>query len=94
VSDDAKRGRELAELARQFFVWLRQNELPGLPGLKGVPFDHFQAYAGIYRKLKASQQRLLDNRVLPNLWFGEPAEQRRLQSLKLGVSYFLLVNNH
>lgn len=85
ATEDDRRGWALAELAREFMLWLAHNELPGVPGLKGTPFSHFEFYAGIYRKFEHGPQ-------LP-MWNEEPEELLRLQELKLGVSYVLLVNN-
>ena len=41
---DDKRGLELAELARQFLLWIRDNELPRLPGLRGAEPGHFEIH--------------------------------------------------
>src|SRR5688572_11511681 len=87
---DEKRAEELAELARQFFLWIRDNELPGLTGFKGRPPSDFIMNAGIYRKVEGS------------IWSGggtvikyweDPDEQRRLKSVNLGVRHVLLFAN-
>src|SRR5205823_7718989 len=93
ASADEKRGRDLAELARQFLLWLRDNELPGVEGFRYATIDEFNLCAGTYHRIEASSSRALDNRILPNLWVGEPKELKRLQSLRLGISFVLLVNN-
>jgi len=93
ASGDEKRGKELAELARLLLSWLQDNELPGIQGLKDASPSDFELYAGTYHILQRNQQRALDNRLLPNLWTTEPAELKRFQELRLGVSYLLLVDN-
>ncbi len=80
---DDKRGREFAELARQFLLWLRTNELPGVPGLRGTPISHFQLYAGIYRRTY--------KKLTAPMWVGEPEEERRIQGLRLHATHVLLV---
>src|SRR5688572_736981 len=93
MTADDKRGRELAELARQFLLWIRDNELPGVPGLRGAQPDFFQIHAGIYRKLKRSRSQPFNNKLIPNAWSGEPAEQKRFQEPRLGITHVLLINN-
>lgn len=90
---DEKRGQELAELARLLLLWLEDNELPGIQGLKGTQPTDFELYAGTYHGLKRDGKRFFDNKILPNLWTTEPAELKRFQELRLGVSYLLLVDN-
>ncbi|MGW2937489.1 hypothetical protein ACWDA7_38010 [Streptomyces sp. NPDC001156] len=92
-SKDDKRGKDLAELARLLLLWLQDNELPGTQGLRGTPPGDFELYAGTYHELQRNQKRVLDNRILPHLWDGEPDEFRRFQQLRLGVSHLLLVDN-
>jgi hypothetical protein len=93
ATGDEKRGRDLAELARLLLLWLQDNELPGIQGLKDSPPSTFEFYAGTYHGLQRNQQRALDNRILPNMWTSEPAELKRFQELRLGVSHHLLVDN-
>lgn len=90
MSADTKRGQELAELAREFLLWLRDNEVPGIPGLRGLDADAFAMYAGIYRK--AVDMSRYGN-VTPLLWADEPRELSRLQDLNLGVTHVLLVSD-
>lgn len=90
---DDKLGRELAELARQLLLWLGHNELPGIQGLRATKIEHYNLFAGTYHQLERSNKRVLDNRILPNLWVGEPEEMKRFQTLQLGISHVLLVNN-
>ncbi|HET6346580.1 MAG TPA: hypothetical protein VFH51_16730, partial [Myxococcota bacterium] len=87
TTKDEKLGEELAELARQFLLWLENNELPGVPGLKGARHDFFKLYAGTYHKLDRVSGNLFDQRLLPNLWTDRPDELRRMQSLRLGISH-------
>jgi len=86
---DEECGRRLAELARQFLLWLRDNELPGIRGLRDTEIGQFELYAGTYHA-KRSSGLVYD---LPNLWLSDPAEVRRLRSLRLGVSHLLLLTN-
>src|SRR5437660_1347095 len=90
---DDKLGRELAELARQVLLWLSHNELPGIPGLRATTIEHYNLFAATYHQLERGSKRVLDNRILPNLWVGEPEELKRFQTLRLGVSHLLLINN-
>ena len=82
---DDPRAVELAELARHVYVWLRDNDLPGLPGLKGRPPSDFHMHAGIYRKVERGS--------LPGTtvrFWDDPEEERRLRAHGLGVSHVLL----
>lgn len=92
--DDAKRGHELAELARQFILWLRKNELPQLPGLRSSPLDHFKLYAGVYRKASWIRGLPTERKLPPGLAMGSVAEQRRFAGLRLGGTHVLLVAPH
>lgn len=86
---DEKRGEALAELARQFLLWLETNELPGVPGLKDAQLYDFELYAGIYRRVEP----LRGKRLLPQIWSDQPEERNRLFGLGLGISHVLLVDN-
>jgi len=92
ASEDEKRGKDLAELARLLFLWLQDNELSGIQGLKEIPPGDFELYAGTYHERKRTRNAL-DNRLVPNLWTGEPAELKRFQELQLGSSHLVLVDN-
>jgi hypothetical protein len=86
ASEDEKRGKDLANLARLLLLWLHDNELPGIHGLSGdTPPDDFELYAGTYHAL--SRKRL------PNLWTAEPAELKRFQELRCGITHVVLVDN-
>ena len=93
ASADEKRGKDLAELARLLLLWLQDNELPGITGLKGTPADNFELYAGTYRERKRTEKGSFNNRLLPNLWTAEPAELKRFWELNLGISRLVLVDN-
>jgi hypothetical protein len=93
ASEDDKRGKDLAELARLLFLWLQDNELPGIQGLKGSEPSDFELYAGTYHELPFNFRGTLDKRVLPFLWRTESAELERFGELKLGVSHVVLVDN-
>jgi hypothetical protein len=88
ATSDETRGEELAELARQFFLWLRDNELPGVTGFKGMTPQEFRMNAGIYRKLELP----LGGKVVQ--FWGDEKEEGRLTSLSLGVRHVLLYANH
>jgi hypothetical protein len=91
MSADQERGSKLAELARQVRLWLEDNELEHLPGIKRKSLQ-FYFYAGIYRKLKLKSAPF-ENRLVPNLFANQPNEMRRLSQLHLGISHVLLINN-
>jgi len=82
---DDKRAAELAELARQFFLWLREHDLPGWSGSKGLAPSTFSMSAGAYRRL------LLGSVV--DFW-TDPAEQRRLRAVGVGAKHVLLITSH
>jgi hypothetical protein len=84
-SEDEKRGKDLAELARLLLLWLQDNELPGIQGLRDTPPGDFELYAGTYHKLP--------RKLLPILWTAEPAELKRFQELRRGITHVVLVDN-
>ncbi|HZN17943.1 MAG TPA: hypothetical protein VFB84_07100 [Micromonosporaceae bacterium] len=88
TTKDEKLGEELAELARQLLLWLQDNDLPAVPGLRMAMHDDFRLYAGTYHRLDR-----FGGKLLPNLWANQPDEQRRMQALRLGISHVLLVGN-
>jgi hypothetical protein len=81
---DDKRAAALAELARQFFLWLREHELPGWSGSKGLEPADFVMFAGAYR-------RLVFGSVVD--FYSDPAEQRRVRSVGVGATHVLLVGS-
>ncbi len=105
MTADAKRGEELAELAREFLLWLQTNQLPDLPGLGGkdglvwlpdsngkvLGANAFAMSAGIYRK--AVDLPWPSRKLSPLLWADEPKELSRLHDLNRGVQYVLLVSD-
>ncbi len=90
ATKDERLGGELAELARQFLLWLGNHELPGVPGLRGSTPDHFRLYAGTYHRVDRCG---FDDRVLSYIWRHWPDEVRRLAGLRLGVGHVLLIEN-
>lgn len=88
---DDDRGRELAELARQFLIWLKDNELPGVPNLRGTPASHFELYAGVYRKAAWLTGSPFERKMPPRLWATDAAEQRRFEELRLGATHVLML---
>lgn len=88
---DLDHGRELAELARQFLIWLRDNQLPGVPNLRGTPASHFELYAGIYRKAAWLTGSPFERKMPPRLWATDAAEQRRFEALRLGATHVLML---
>lgn len=89
---DEDRGRELAELARQFLLWLKTNELPGVPNLRGTPPSHFELHAGIYRKAAWLTGAPLEKKLPPRIWATSVAEQERFAQLRLGATHVLMLN--
>jgi hypothetical protein len=87
AADDA-RAEELAELARQLLRWLRDHDLPGLPGTKGLAPADFSMMAGVYREL-APEAKLLGGPLIQ--FWDDPEEQRRLRAVKLGARHVLLI---
>lgn len=86
--EDEKRAEELAELARHFFLWLRENELPQLPGLKGRGPHQFHLHAGVYRAT-TGRAPLPD----PVQWWHYPDEARWLRGYGHGVSHVLMASD-
>ena len=86
---DDKQGAELAELARLFILWLADNDLPVLPGLKGASFDSFDFYAGSYRRMVKPQMPPLP----PSGIFLSADDVKRLAKYGLGTRYRMLVTN-
>lgn len=86
ASADDKRAAELAELARQWFLWVRERELPGLPGSKGLTPADVRMFAGAYRAI-SRKGALVD----PIDFWGDPDEQRRLRSVGAKAKHVLLV---
>jgi hypothetical protein len=86
---DDDRAAHLAELVRELLLWLRDNEPPGLPGLKGAPPSRFDVFAGVYRKLAGG---LFGSGKISDFG-GDPEEARRLRALNLGASHVLLLGN-
>jgi hypothetical protein len=90
---DEKRGRELAELARQLLLWLKTNQLPKIAGLRGTPPGHFELYAGVYRRAAWLRGSPLDRKLPPGLGMGSPDDQKRFAGLGLGGTHLLLVSH-
>jgi hypothetical protein len=90
---DEKRGRELAELARQLLLWLKANELPKIAGLKGTPPGHFELYAGVYRRAAWLRGAPFERKLPPGLGMGSPDDQKRFAGLGLGGTHLLLVSH-
>lgn len=90
---DDTRGHKLAELARQFLLWLQDNELPQIAGLRGAPLNLFELYAGVYRKAEWIRGGPFDVKLPPGLALGAEAEQRRFAGLRLGGTHVLLLTH-
>lgn len=94
MSADEERGKALAESARQLVLWLRDNELPSVPGLKGATLDQFLLFAGIYSRI--GRTRGLGG--IPHFlsqWMGaaDPKANKRLSSLNLDITHGLYVTD-
>ena len=91
ANDDVRRGRALAEMARHLFLWLGENELPGITGFKGVdPKRLSPLFAGIYRQLPPR----FPQQDMAAMMKGQGTEdERRLSSLRLHPNYVLLISN-
>lgn len=81
---DDQRARELGELARTLFLWLREHELPGWSSSKGLTPAAFVMFAGAYRRLPFGS--------LVDFW-TDPDERRRLEAVGVGARHVLLVGN-
>jgi hypothetical protein len=90
---DDKLGRELAEVAREFLLWLKTNELPKIPGLKGTPPSHFELYAGVYRRAAWLRGLPFERKLPPGLGMGSPDDQKRFAGLGIGATHLLLVSH-
>ncbi len=86
--DDA-RAAQLAELARQLFLWLDQNPLPELDTVAIDP-ARSRMHAGIYRKLVRAPG--LGRGTIVRFW-DDPDDERWLRTHRCGVDYVLLVSD-
>lgn len=93
ASADEKRAAELAELARQWFLWLREHELPGVPGSKGLTPSDVRMFAGAYRAVPNAGTWIGGRGSLVGLvdFWGDAEEQRRLRAVGAGAKHVLLI---
>lgn len=90
---DDKLGREMAEVAREFLLWLKTNDLPKIAGLRGTPPSHFELYAGVYRRAAWMRGSPFERKLPPGLGMGSPDDQTRFAGLMLGATHLLLVSH-
>ncbi|GIH08303.1 hypothetical protein Rhe02_63700 [Rhizocola hellebori] len=93
ATKDDKLGEELAELARQLLLWLKNHDLPGIPELAYVPIEDLNLYAGTYHRFDRRLYNRFDPRLLPKAWANHKDELSRLFGLGMLVKYVLLVEN-